>query len=176
MQTKRPKKFALCGASLLLILGQYVLAQEDTLRADVEAVIRSLYDGDIETALRYAHSELVEDNGGPAAFRQLVERTIQEISESGMEFESLSFPEDPSFYEGSGRRFAVVPTLLVVTANGRRIESRNFQLGILENQSDGWKFMEGARFASIKATNPQQLFADFPANVEFPPLSAGQVQ
>src|SRR5262245_47031554 len=75
MHTKRPKILALCGVSLFLIPGQYVLAQEDTLLADVEAEMRALYDGDVETAMRYAHPELIEINGGPAAFRRLVERT-----------------------------------------------------------------------------------------------------
>ena len=176
MHTKQTKILALCGAPLLLMLWHDVLAQEDAVRADIESVVRSLYAGDVETALRYALPEVIEMNGGPDAFRQVVDETIQELSESGTKFESLSFPESASFYEGNGRRFVVVPTLLVVTMNGRRIESRNFQLGVLESQSDGWKYMEGARLAPGRSSNLQQLFPDFPANVEFPPLRARSLE
>jgi hypothetical protein len=71
----------------------------------------------------------------------------------------------PEFLEGGGRRLAIVPTLTIVSANGQRVESLNFQLGVLEAGSTSWKYVEGSR---INKENVQVLFPGFPQDYEFP--------
>ncbi len=82
-----------------------------------------------------------------------------------MRVESLTFPRAPEFLEGGGRRFAIVPTLSIIYANAQRVESLNFQLGVLEPKSTQWVYVEGSR---INKQNVQELFPGFPATYEFP--------
>ena len=132
---------------------------------DVQELIRGLYHGDIESILSFTHPAIIEMMGGSEAARATVAEMVQPISRLGMKIESFSFPRAPVFLQGGGRSFVIVPTLMVIAAQGQRVESFNFQLGILEPGSDHWTYVEGSR---INKENVQQLFPGFPSNYEFP--------
>ena len=105
--------------------------------------------------------------GGVQGTRRAVQDVVLKLKSAGMRVESLTFPKPPEFLEGGGRRFAVVPTLSIISANAERFESLNFQLGILEPGSTEWTYVEGSR---ITRQNVQSLFPGFPATYEFPPF------
>jgi hypothetical protein len=107
----------------------------------------------------------VEMLGGTPAARALLEKVLLKLKSTGMQLESLSFPKPPEFLSGGGRRFAVVPTLSVISASGQQIESLNFQLGVLEPNATRWTYVEGSR---INKDNIQVLFPGFPSNYNFP--------
>jgi hypothetical protein len=143
-------------------------ASAEEVQRDVEACIRALYGGDLDTVLRYTHPMILAAMGGPKGAREVLEPTLERMRESGMTIESFSFPSPPDFVDSGGRVFAIVPTLMVLSTNGQRVESRNFQLGILEPDAEGWAFVEGSR---VNASTVRQLFPDFPAGYAFPPVS-----
>ena len=150
-----------------------VLAQTDAndegvrVQKDVRTLVRALYNGDIDTAVRYTHPRIVALLGGEDATRAAIEGVMLKVKSAGMRVESLTFPRPPEFLEGGGRRFAVVPTLSIVDANGQRLESLNFQFGILEPGASEWRYVEGSR---LTKQNVQVLFPGFPATYEFPPF------
>ena len=149
--------------------GQGVQTERDARRVqeDVKSLVDALYGGDVETVLRFTHPKIIAMLGGKATSRKAVEDAVLTLRNAGMRLESLAFPKPPEFLAGGGRRFAVVPTLSIISARGQRIESLNFQLGILEPGSTDWTYVEGSRIAD---QNVQTLFPGFPTGYEFPPF------
>jgi hypothetical protein len=103
--------------------------------------------------------------GGMEAARKRLQETSLKFKSVGMQLESLTFPRPPEFLSGGGRRFAVVPTLSIISASGQRIESLNFLLGVVEPDSSQWTYVDGSR---INKELVQKLFPGFPASYEFP--------
>ena len=87
------------------------------------------------------------------------------ILERGSRVESLSFPRPPDFIETDREVFAIVPTLMVLERGGQRVESLNYQFGVLDPDSVEWKYVEGSR---INAGNVRSLFPSFPSEYDFP--------
>ena len=162
----------LCSILVALAFGasaEAVQSWQDASRVqeDVRTLIRALYNGDVDTVVRYTHPTVIAMQGGPSAARKLLQDVLVKLKDGGMRVESLTFPKPTEFLEGGGRRFAVVPTLSIISANGQQIESLNFQLGILEPGATDWTYVEGSR---VTKQNVQVLFPGFPATYEFPPL------
>jgi hypothetical protein len=134
---------------------------------DVQAVIRSLYRGEIDTVLRYTHPTILQQLGGPEQARRVLADAITKLSRSGMKIEAFSFPQPPQFFEGGGRRFVFVPTLSIISNKDARVESLNFQLGILDPGTKEWKYVEGSR---LTTENVQIFFPGFPKDRPFPRL------
>jgi hypothetical protein len=154
------------GCFLLFAATAGVAQESDPARvqADVKALLQALYAGDVDSVLRYTPPTVVEMQGGVEPTRGAIEHAVSTLTSAGMRLESLSFPKPPEFIEGQGRRFVVVPTLSIVAANGQRVESLNFQLGVLD--STQWRYADGFR---ITDQNVQTLFPGFPAGYTFPP-------
>jgi hypothetical protein len=138
----------------------------ELVQSDLRTLLAAMYGGDVDTVLRYTHPAVIAVTGGEEQARKSIQEAGAKIRELGMQHESVTFPRPPDFLEGGGRRFAVVPTLSIVSANGQRIESLNYQLGVLEPDAKGWTYIEGSR---IDKENVQSLFPGFPADYEFPP-------
>ena len=134
---------------------------------DVRAMIEALYRGDAAAVLQLTHPTVIQSMGGSDAARSATEEALQQISLVGVKLESLSFPRKPEFMQGSGREFAIVPTLIVLAASGQRVESSNFQLGVKDSVSSDWKYVEGSR---IDQQSVQSLFPGFPISYEFPKI------
>ena len=134
---------------------------------DVEAIVRSLYRGEVDTSLRYAHPTIVGLLGGPEKARTTLTLIMTKILKAEMKIESFSFPKAPEFFDGGGRKYVYVPTLTIISGNGTRVESLNFQLGILEPGTKDWKYIEGSR---LTAENVQVFLPGFPKGRPFPPF------
>jgi hypothetical protein len=122
---------------------------------------------DVETVMRYTHPSVIAMLGGKQSARKMVQDAVLFIKSTGLRVESLTFPRPPDVLEAGGRRFAVIPTLSILSTNGQRRESLNFQLGVLEPNSTDWTYVEGSR---LTKENVQSLFPGFPASYRFPPF------
>ena len=134
---------------------------------NVKMLIDALYNAEVETVIRYTHPTIIAMQGGVESTRKAIRDLVVKMKSAGMRVESLTFPKPPEFLEGGGRRFAVVPTLSIISGNGQRSESLNFQLGVLDPGSTEWTYVEGSR---LTKENVQTLFPGFPASYEFPPF------
>jgi hypothetical protein len=132
---------------------------------DVRTISRALYGGDADTVLKYTHPKVVQLQGGEAAAHQRLQAAIQTMK--NMKIESLTFPAAPTCLNGGNRRFAIVPTLSVLVRDGQRVESLNYQLGVLEPGEAEWTYVEGSR---MNAATVQILFPGFPKDYTFPPI------
>ncbi|HMO18237.1 MAG TPA: hypothetical protein PKA63_12380 [Oligoflexia bacterium] len=137
------------------------------IQEDVKKVSSSVYDNDVETTLFYTHKKIIEMMGGYEVAQKLTSEALAKFSGAGMKVESLEFPSSPQFFKSSLNEFVFVPTLTVISMNGQKIESLNFQLGIRELSSNAWKYVEGSR---INKQNVNQFFPDFPVDIDFPPI------
>lgn len=142
-------------------------ASDETARvqADVRAILNAAYEADVDTMVRYTPPAILEGMGGEAQARAAIEQSLRGVAERGMKLASLTFPEAPTFLKGTERRFVVVPTLSVIEAAGQKVESLNYQLGVLEPKAEAWTYVEGSR---INKDNVRLLFPDFPADYTFP--------
>lgn len=137
----------------------------EPVQRDVLELSQAMYRGDLDTILRYSHPKAIEMLGGPTAARAALEKAIQPILDIGMTLQAFSFPQPPEYIQGEERRFTIVPTLSIIAAQGQRIESLNYQFGILEPGAKGWTYLEGSR---INQQNVRGFFPDFPADYVFP--------
>ena len=133
---------------------------------DVQRLVQAPYRGDAETVLRFTHPRVVEIQGGSEATRQAIEKVIADVRASKMSVESMTFPEAPACVASGGRRFVLVPTLSIINVGNTRVESLNYQFGVLEPGASGITYIEGSR---VNARTVQMLFPGFPKNVKFPP-------
>jgi hypothetical protein len=140
-------------------------SEDKTVQADVNEMLDATYTGDADTLLGYTHPKIVEMLGGEAQAKATLETALANIQSSGMELESLEFPQAPTFLETDEHRFAIVPTLSVISVNELRAESLNYQFGVQEQGATDWKYIEGSR---INQDNVRSLFPDFPADYKFP--------
>lgn len=132
---------------------------------DVKQIVNSVYSNDVDTVISYTHKKIIEVMGGKETAKKLTTESLAKFAAMGMSIKALEFPSTPKFIQSSENEFVLVPTLSVIEANGQKIESLNFQLGIKELSSDDWKYVEGSR---INKQNVNQFFPDFPTDVEFP--------
>lgn len=137
----------------------------EKVQKDVEACMRALYAGDVDTVINFTHPAVLAKLGGRVASRAAMVTAVQQIQKSGMRIESLTFPRPPEFLQGGDRWFAVVPTLSIFASGSQRFESLNFQFGILEPGAEAWLYIDGSR---VEATDVTKLFPGFPESYRFP--------
>ena len=161
------------GTFLVVVLAAAagpVLSEESKLRLepvqrDVQELSEAMYRGDLDTILGFTHPKIIKMLGGREAVRSVIEQGLKPILASGMTLEAFSFPSPPKYVEGKERRFAIIPTLSIMAVKGQRIESLNYQFGVLEPGAAGWTYLEGSR---INQENVRAFFPDFPADYSFP--------
>ena len=143
-------------------------AETQAVQHEVEHMIRAIYSGDVDLVLHSTHPSVIGLMGGDEVARRSLEAVVEKVRKSGMKLESFSFPEPPQFFTAGTTRYVFVPTLSVVAVNGKRFESRNFQLGVLETGARRWTFVEGSR---LNPKNVHELLPTFPSDRPFPPIS-----
>ena len=135
-------------------------------QADVRSIVEAVYGGDIDEVLRFTHP-VVMKMAGREALRRSMEQTLAGMKSAKMSIESLTFPAAPVCLTVERRRFMVVPTLSVLSVAGARMESLNYQFGVLEPNEREWKYLEGSR---VNNKTVHILFPYFPRDYRFPPI------
>lgn len=138
-----------------------------TVQKDVESMVRALYSGDVATVIDYTHPVILEGLGGRERALAMIDESMSPMLKKGLRIESFTFPRPPEFVEADGGVFAIVPTLLVLDLGGQRVESLNYQLGVLDGDGEKWRYAEGSR---IKPDNVRSLFPSFPDGHRFPEI------
>lgn len=135
---------------------------------DVKKLVAALYAGDVDTVVAYTHPAVLVKLGGAARVHDAVAEVVKGLQQRGAKLESLTFPKPPEFLHADERAFAIVPTLTVFSIDGQRVESTNFQFGVIEPGADHWTYIDGAR---VESTDVPRLFAGFPLSYRFPPVT-----
>ncbi|MEZ5944459.1 MAG: hypothetical protein R3C18_23975 [Planctomycetaceae bacterium] len=139
----------------------------EEIRADIIRCLRVELTGDVETALRFAPIAEINMYGGEQRTRAAYAATFQFTSSLGAKFEGVSFPEKAQFLNcdsGPYRRYIVVRTVSLVSANDIRVRASSFFVGgQLENGE--WKYCDGTKTKQIPL---RAYFPEFPAEVELP--------
>ncbi|MFY9344887.1 MAG: hypothetical protein WAT39_20505 [Planctomycetota bacterium] len=132
---------------------------------DVEHLVKSIYAGEFDVVVAKTHPVILEWIGGAAKARELMAAAVEPMLAKGIHVESLRFPQPPEFVRTERAAYSIVPTLMILTIGSDRVESLNYQFGVLEPGASGWLFIEGSR---VNGGNVRSLFADFPAGHTFP--------
>ncbi len=141
------------------------VSDKDVVQEDVRKMVSAVYGADVETVLGYTHPKIIDLLGGRSQAKSALETAFSQFQSLGMKLESMTFPDDPTFLKTDTNHFVMVPTKSIVSANGQRIESLNYQFGIRQIGTTKWKYIEGSR---INQQNVTTLFPDFPTDYEFP--------
>jgi hypothetical protein len=143
-------------------------------QTQVASLLRALYRGDIETFLAYSHPKVIESLGGSENARVGVSELFGRIRASGVELDAIEFPEPLRFIKGPSTQFVIVPTLIRVSAMAAvRVESRSFQVGLLEPGTSTWKYVEGSRLTPF---NMEVLLPGFPAGIHMPRIYSRKLE
>jgi hypothetical protein len=137
----------------------------ERLQADVRTLLDASYGSDPEPVLRLTHPAIIEELGGSDKARAAFRQAMGTVKRVGLKIEKFEFPSPPTFVEGERRRFAIIPTRLVVSAGQQHLDSRNFQVGVYDPIEKKWTYVEGSKFdAKLRS----RYFTDFPTDYEFP--------
>ena len=140
---------------------------------DVSSDLHAVYAGDIDNVLSYTHPKIIEMMGGETTARETLSAVLVKFQNGGLSLKSLTFPKLPTFINTTAHHFVIVPTLTIMSAHGKRVESLNYQFGIKGLEDKKWTYIEGSR---INKSNVQALFPDFPSNYEFPQVYRKLIQ
>ncbi len=140
-------------------------SSSQNVQRDATAVLKAFHFADLDTVMRYTHPKIISMLGGPKPARETMAKALKSLKSQGMKLKSLSIPHAPRFLRGGKRRFVFVPTLSVFSFDGKKIESLNYLLGILDDGAKQWKYLDGAKLNSRKV---RALFPGFPRGVTFP--------
>jgi hypothetical protein len=140
-------------------------SETEIVQTDVRRILNAVYQGDVDTVVGYTHPKIIELMGGITQTKSLLRTALSKTQGTRMTLESLTFPVDPTFLKTDLNHFVIVPTKSVVRANGQRLESLNYQVGIRAVGTSKWTYIEGSR---INKQNVRTLFPDFPSDYEFP--------
>jgi hypothetical protein len=141
------------------------LSDVEIVQSDVRTLLAAVYDSDVDTVLGFTHPKIIERLGGPSKARVELNASLSKVNSVGMKVESLTFPDAPTFFKTDANECVIVPTLSIISANGQRIESLNYQLGSREIGTSKWVYIEGSR---ISQKNVRDFIPDFPTDYEFP--------
>ncbi len=141
------------------------LSDEDVVQEDARKLSNAVYNADVDTVLGYTHPKIIEMMGGTSQAKSALDAAFSKFQLLGMKLESMTFPKAPTFLKTDVNHFVIVPTKIIISANGQRLESLNYQFGIRRIGTTQWKYVEGSR---INKQNVTTLFPDFPADYEFP--------
>ncbi|MEO0975162.1 MAG: hypothetical protein AAFX85_18900, partial [Pseudomonadota bacterium] len=128
----------------------------EKLQAEVRSMTRAIETQDWDATLARTHPRILDAMGGLEAARETLNAQMSQIPK--ITYELLEFPASPTFHQGDGRWFAVIPTHSIISMSGQQVESWNYQMGILEEDAEDWTFLEGSRFPLVQ----EQWFPDFP--------------
>jgi len=141
------------------------ISNNEAVQADVRTNLNAIYNGDVETVLGFTHPKVIEMMGGQTEAKAVLKTALSKTQTMGMALESLAFPDDSTFLKTDMNHFVIVPTKSIITANGQRVESLNYQFGIRAIGTSKWTYIEGSR---INNQNVKTLFPDFPPDFHFP--------
>jgi len=136
------------------------IVQEDT-----RNMLKAVYQADIDTILGYTHPKIIALMGGLPKTKAVLGAAFEKLKSVNMKLESFEFPGPPIFLEGEVNRFVIVPTKSLISMNGKRVESLNYQFGIQKKGGATWKYVEGSR---INKDSVSVFFPDFPKDFVFP--------
>jgi len=137
----------------------------EQLQADVRTLLEANYGTDPEPVLRLTHPAVIEELGGSDKARAAFRQAMGTVKRVGLKIDKFEFPAPPTFVEGERRRFAIIPTRLVVSVGDQHLDSRNFQVGVYDPIGKKWTYVEGSKFdAKLRS----RYFSDFPKDYEFP--------
>jgi len=136
---------------------------------DVRAMNDALFSGDADVLVQHTLPAVVKKWGGPEAYSKIYMAVAKTQAKAGIKLESFTFPSPPEFIAGQGeRRFALVPTRIIVTDGTNRGGSTGFQLGVKEPGAAEWKYIPGF---FVRPDLLAELAPDFPVDHPLPPRS-----
>lgn len=138
-------------------------ANDAQVQADIRAIAKAGYEHDVPTVLKYTHPKIIAAMGGQTQAESTMETFFAKIGP--MKLKSFKFPEAPTYLETDRNYYVIVPTLSIMSLNGQRVESLNYQLGMRKKDAVDWKYVEGSR---VNQGNVRSLFPDFPPDFKFP--------
>ncbi|MCP5145212.1 MAG: hypothetical protein H6978_10410 [Gammaproteobacteria bacterium] len=138
----------------------------EAVQNDVRSAVSALYQGDVDTIMRYSYPPVIAAMGGEDAARAMLEA----VAGKGqyMALLALDFPAEPQFLQGNGRDFVVVPVHVVYRRSNKRGEHYGFQFGIRPAGGARWTYIDGTK---ITPGVREAMFADLPADYSLPPTS-----
>ena len=147
-------------------------AEARAVQEDVRKISSAVYKSDIDTTISFTHPGILELLGGEAKARETIAAAFAQFRTTGIKVESLDFPQAPDFVPGVTDDYVIVPTKTIMSANGQRVLSMNFQFGIRPKSGSKWTYMEGSR---VTTEVLEALFPDFPVDYTFPAVSRERI-
>lgn len=153
--------------TLILITASLSLSASEkvkTVQNNIKEINTALYTNhDAKKVLKHTLPSIIKMMGGEQKALNTINDLIKKMNY--MTLKSFKFPEDPKFFTTNNYEYAIIPTLIHITANGKTIESLNFQVGLRLLNSKHWYYIEGSRVN--KQTIPVFL-PEFPLDYKLP--------
>lgn len=133
---------------------------------DVRRLVFAAQERDTNAIAELTHPRIVELSGGKTAYLDLLQRTLKELEGAGFVVESYEPDTPPEFFSADGTDYAIIRTRSVMRVHDKRVESRNFMLG-LRQPGERWTYVDGSK---LHGPGLEQVFPTFPKDRPLPTI------
>ncbi len=131
--------------------------------ASAERCSKATMEGNFEELLSLTYPAIVERMGG-------MQQGVRFLSSSmkAMKFDSYVVSKPTAIHSRGGNHFAIVPTEVSLTVQGRAVAGASFLLAISSDAGQTWKFVDGGGF---KSPQGRELLPELPASMILPTVT-----
>jgi hypothetical protein len=139
-------------AALMFAFGGVVTADEASKETPRQLAVRKIAESLGEATVKGEYAKVIDltwdgavaKMGGREKAIKAAEAGMKKIAADGWKIKSYRVRSVGEFHKEGEHSFAVVPTTLEITTPGSRIVSKNYLLGISNDDGKTWKFVDSA--------------------------------
>lgn len=132
----------------------------------------ALFNGDLDTVLRYTHPHVTEAAGGEESLLSMLKQTLQSLSDEGTKLEHVEILSPYNLKHHANWLICLVPVHTVLNIADKRITTTGHLLAISEDQGTAWTFVD---LASFRKDSLWQLFPNLTDAFEIPEKSQPKI-
>lgn len=132
----------------------------------------ALFNGDLDTVLRYTHPHIAEAAGGTEHLLSMLKQTLQSLSDEGTKLEHVEILQPYNLKQHADWLICLVPIHTVLNIADKRITTTGHLLAISEDQGTVWTFVD---LASFRKDSLWQLFPNLTDAFEIPEKSQPRI-
>ncbi|MFD0748590.1 hypothetical protein ACFQZS_00455 [Mucilaginibacter calamicampi] len=119
-------------------------------KQDAEKIVKGIFNGDFETALKYTYPEALKMAGGKNMMIETIKKTMDEFKSKGITFKNGVIGEPGEFIKAKGKIFSIVPEEIYLNVNGKTLYSKSALLAISLDNGLNWYFIDAAGLTDEK--------------------------
>ncbi len=133
----------------------------------VSKIAEALISGDYVYVIEMTHPPILEAMGGKEAAIAAVRAFMKTDAAKTLKVIKMEPKKPYKYVNGKKYRYVIVPFEYLVEIVGKRVSGSGYQLGVFEDASGEWKFVDGEK---LNEEMFDKFFPDFPKTLKLPKI------